>query len=227
MAGVLMTPGGGGLCIMHSLLPSSFRLLLSLLVSMLSSKQYGDVCGGLRSARDTRSAQWETSIELRGGLWLRFHPALLRCSSIHLWLQLLRAACAYITVALHSRRVGHARFIFRVFGGSALLRLSLLTMSGFRTGNLLQFRSKAGGILARIRAFLSLPASCPWLGQGTRRIPFCLPDSPPFCATRGGAFACDFLFPTAGRFPDGFAFYCQLPRSLHLCVKALLHCRYG
>jgi hypothetical protein len=43
---------------------------------------------------------------------------------------------------------------FVMFGGSALLRLSLLTISGFRTGNLLlAFRSKAGGILARIRAF--------------------------------------------------------------------------
>ena len=123
--GVDDTRGGDcALCILFSLpLPSSFRLLLSLLVSMLSSKQHGDACGGLRSARDTRSAQqWETSIEPRGGLWLRFHPALLRCSTIHLWLQLLRASCAYITVrtvALHSRRVGHARFLFRLFGGSA------------------------------------------------------------------------------------------------------------
>ena len=126
-------------------LPPSFRLLLSLLVSMLSSKQYGDVCGGLRSARDTRSAQWETSIGPCRGLWLRFHPALLRCSSIHLWLQLLQAACAYITVALHSRRVGHARFLFRLFGKSALLRLSLLTISGFRTAIYYNFVRKRGG----------------------------------------------------------------------------------
>ena len=114
---------GGRLCIVHSLLSSSAFLFQTSFVPcfnvILSSQQHGDVCGGLRSARDARSAQWETSIEPRGGLWLRFHPARLRCSSIHLWLQLLRAACAYITVALHSRRVGHARFLFRLFGGSA------------------------------------------------------------------------------------------------------------
>jgi len=45
-----------------------------------SSKWCGEVRGDLWSARDTRSAQWETSIGPRRGLWLRFHPTSLRCS---------------------------------------------------------------------------------------------------------------------------------------------------
>jgi hypothetical protein len=53
--------------------------------------------------------------------------------------------------------------------------MSLLTISGFRTGNLLlAFSSKAGGILARIRAF-------PFIRLPVRAFPFIrLPVSPNF-----------------------------------------------
>ena len=84
------------MCIVHPLLSSSaflFQAASFVTCFNVIFQRYGDVCGGLRSARDTRSMQWETSIGPCRGLWLRFHPALLRCSSIHLWLQLLRAAC--------------------------------------------------------------------------------------------------------------------------------------
>ena len=42
----------------------------------------------------------------------------------------------------------------------------------------------------------------------------------PFLCDSGGACVCVFHFPTAGRFPGGFAFYCQLSRSLHLYICA-------
>ena len=91
---------------------------------------------------------------------------------------------------------------------------------------LLAFRSKAGGDFSpysclsfhfRKCADFRLPVSG-WdkaLGEFLLSSRFA-----PFLCDSGGACVCVFHFPTAGRFPDGFAFYCQLSRSLHLYICA-------